>query len=731
MTSSLSRQLIYGPAAGDTDHIPTWLAQSVTLFSEGKVLDSHALLIAYHNDCPIDFKPDLIWLQIQSLHFLRRYSELPGLIKSLALTVPADDYRLLHTTLQYLLKIKSSVDFKYTLPVSKLDSCFLEFPHLIISAIDSCLSVGNIGKADLLLGQLAHVDSLSVLIIRAKVEIAKGNHNFVESILLPRLDEFIYDREYCEILINSLFSLRRESLCMPVLRKFLEYHYTSSSTLLSRFAEAKLLQRQPADGLRFKLLERINNSVGAEQQSPTSLSTAYDLLGRSEWFKYIHPEIIMRPGMAAHLASNLMMHCSSQALSSYPKLANNLTAFLYNQWYSIGEKCNSNYRKKIPSNKLKIGWILGDVCNHPVFRFIYSSFYASQGHKQHEHSVVATHAMNAHYANLLTSLSDVSLLDFSHITTMPEQLRRIRSQKFDVVVDLNGWTANNVAPVFLARVAPLQVNYLAYHASSGLPSMDLWIVDNNLIPSEESSQEWHTEKIVRLPRPFLAWQPPPELPEGNIKSVSPIAFDENSSIRFGSFNNIRKISDSCLELWSDLLEKVPDSILVLKAFASEDDNTAQLIKRRLVHAGIDIDRICFLPFTPTPDEHLMQYAYLDVALDSFPNTGCTTTCEALWMGVPVLTLHGDNYVTRMAHAVLCAAGLDDWSFSSSAHFLDFAASLSEVKRLTWLRSNRAYWREKLTSSMLGDSKDLMHQLESTFHKHYNIDSSSFDSSAER
>ena len=197
--------------------------------------------------------------------------------------------------------------------------------------------------------------------------------------MLPYLDKYIYSREYCEILVNALFSLRREKLCLPVLRKVLARHNNLSSILLSRFAEAKLLQRQPADGLRFKLLERINNSVYANQQSPTCLSTAYDLLGRSDWFEYIHPEIILRPGMAAHLASNLMMHFSSQSLPSYPKLAQNLISFLFQQWKSIGENCSPIYKYKKNQNRLKIGWICGDICNHPVFRFIYSWFNASQG----------------------------------------------------------------------------------------------------------------------------------------------------------------------------------------------------------------------------------------------------------------------------------------------------------------------------------------------------------------
>ena len=122
--------------------------------------------------------------------------------------------------------------------------------------------------------------------------------------------------------------------------------------------------------------------------------------------------------------------------------------------------------------------------------------------------------------------------------------------------------------------------------------------------------------------------------------------------------------------------------------------------QRFIAAEIDLNRLHFLPFTSTPEEHLKQYSQMDVALDSFPNTGCTTTCEALWMGVPVLSLHGNHYVTRMSHAVLCGAGLSDWSFSDAEHFINHAESLSVKTRLEWLRSNRSYWRKQLTTSQL-------------------------------
>ena len=433
--------------------------------------------------------------------------------------------------------------------------------------------------------------------------------------------------------------------------------------------------------------------------------------------------------MAVSLSSNLMMHCSSQALDFYPKLAENLTSFFYNQWKSIGENCIGPFTVKNNINKLKIGWICGDIANHPVFRFMYSWFYSSLNCKTHDHFVVATHPVTKYHAQLLLDLEDISFIDLSNYKTMPEHLHAIRSQEFDLVIDLNGWTANNIAPVFIARVAPVQVNYLAYHASSGFPNMDAWIVDHNLIPADRCEYEWHTEKIIRLSRPFLAWEPPLSLPEGQVKKVVPLAFDKNSPIRFGSFNNLRKISDSCLDIWSTLLNRVPNSILVLKAFADEDLDTQYLIKQRFLTAGINLDRIIFLPFTSTPDEHLLQYSHMDVALDSYPNTGCTTTCEALWMGVPVLSLYGNHYVSRMAHAVLCGAGLPDWSFSDPKEMLDYAVSLSEPSRLKWLRQNRNYWRKKLLDSPLGDAKDLFEQIELTFSNLYNSKLPSSDNSA--
>ena len=175
-------------------------------------------------------------------------------------------------------------------------------------------------------------------------------------------------------------------------------------------------------------------------------------------------------------------------------------------------------------------------------------------------------------------------------------------------------------------------------------------------------------------------------------------------VRFGCFNHFRKVSDACLSTWAKLLAALPEARLVLKGTTGFDAASSELTRRRLIRQGLDPDRIDWLPLTPTPIEHLQQYSKMDIALDCFPNTGCTTTCEALWMGVPVITLAGRGYVSRMGTAVLKAVGLDDWIAHSQDHYVEIA--ISKAQKLGELRSNRSSWRQHVQSSALGDTKGL-------------------------
>ena len=232
--------------------------------------------------------------------------------------------------------------------------------------------------------------------------------------------------------------------------------------------------------------------------------------------------------------------------------------------------------------------------------------------------------------------------------------------------------------------------------------MDYWLGDFDLFPSEHC--EWSTESLWRLPRPFLAWVPQAPLPEADI----PVSPAPSGPIRFGSFNHNRKLSDSTLSLWGQLLAAVPSSRLVLKASAQTDSDTQLLLCRRMLRQGLDPKRVDWLSLTQGPIEHLHQYAHMDIALDPIPNGGCTTTCEALWMGVPTITLAGSHYVSRMSTAVLAAANMSDWIAQDCAGYINLACE--KASGVSQLRANRKNWRVRLQESPLGDASGLIHHL---------------------
>ena len=211
------------------------------------------------------------------------------------------------------------------------------------------------------------------------------------------------------------------------------------------------------------------------------------------------------------------------------------------------------------------------------------------------------------------------------------RINEIRDLKADIAIDLNGWTGGHFMQGFYHRLASIQVNYLGYFATTGLPSMDYWIGDNNLFP--DPYLPWHTEKLIRLNRCFIAWQPPNPLDESSLPVVNSL---NSGGICFGSFNHNRKLSNATLRLWAKILNSIPGSKLVLKTSNQDDLSTQELLRRRMIHNNLDPDSIIWLPRTSTHKDHLLQYGHIDVSLDCFPNGGCTTTCESLWMGSPVI-----------------------------------------------------------------------------------------------
>lgn len=284
-------------------------------------------------------------------------------------------------------------------------------------------------------------------------------------------------------------------------------------------------------------------------------------------------------------------------------------------------------------------------------------------------------------------------------------LSLIQADGVQILVDLAGHTSNNRMPLLARKPAAVQVSYIGYPNTTGLKAMDYRITDAAADPPGVTDH-WYTEKLIRLPGSFLCYLPPANLPE-----VSDLPALKNNGITFASFNNRAKITDQVIQTWSAILRLTPGSRLIVKSQALTDINVQQRLTQQFADCGIGAQQLelCgFLPF----DQHFELYQRVDLALDTFPYNGTTTTCEALWMGVPVLALEGDHHVSRVGVSLLGGIGLDAFIARSVEDYINKAVCLSEDVNL--LSQTRSMLRKMMRDSPLMDAHSLTRSLESAY-----------------
>lgn len=244
---------------------------------------------------------------------------------------------------------------------------------------------------------------------------------------------------------------------------------------------------------------------------------------------------------------------------------------------------------------------------------------------------------------------------------------QIRADQPDVLVDLTGHTSFNRLPLFARRLAPVQITYLGYPNTTGLQNMDFRLTDAHADPVGEADAH-HTETLLRIANCAWSYSPPADAP-----TPPPLpSANSDAPIRFGSFNNFAKLSDATLALWSRILVSLPHSRLVLKSATDTDVSFSQ----RLLKHGIAIERVTILPASPGTQAHLASYSQVDIALDPTPYAGTTTTCEALWMGRPVITLAGSRHASRVGVSLLHAAGHREWVAEDPDQYVALAVALA-------------------------------------------------------
>jgi protein O-GlcNAc transferase len=276
----------------------------------------------------------------------------------------------------------------------------------------------------------------------------------------------------------------------------------------------------------------------------------------------------------------------------------------------------------------------------------------------------------------------------------PEVEKAIRGDAPDILIDLAGHTGmTNRLPLFATRLAPVQITYLGYPNTTGLPAMDYRFTDALADPVGEADA-FATEKLVRFSPTAWTYSPSPDAPQVDRCD------DGTSSVTFGCFNSLSKITDAMLALWGRIMQEVPGSRLILKGAGLGSPDVKVQYVARLVRLGVPVDRVELLERTAETSSHLAVYQRVDIALDTYPYHGTTTTCEALWMGVPVITLAGDRHMSRVGTSLLTGIGHAEWVTTTPEDYTRVAVELAKTpaKRATV----RAGLRQELQRSALFD-----------------------------
>ena len=282
----------------------------------------------------------------------------------------------------------------------------------------------------------------------------------------------------------------------------------------------------------------------------------------------------------------------------------------------------------------------------------------------------------------------------------------IRDDRIDILVDLAGHTADNRIPIFAHKPAPVQINWLGYCGTTGMRAMDFRLTDA-LADPPGTTEHLHTETLIRLPHCAWCFRP-----SGDAPSHSAPPAVTAGHITFGSFNAMPKITDAMLAVWSRILREVPGSRLLLKNLGLGGTEVKTRVRARLERAGIAPERFALRGNTPSVAGHLALYGEVDIALDTFPYHGTTTTCEALWMGVPVVSLAGKTHASRVGVSLLTNAGLPELLAMSEEQYIQLAVSLAkDLPRLTHLRGAL---REQMKNSHLMDAPRFARDVEQAY-----------------
>ena len=349
--------------------------------------------------------------------------------------------------------------------------------------------------------------------------------------------------------------------------------------------------------------------------------------------------------------------------------------FNYNLYSQLVEKYKTNIPiikfKKFSINfklekKIRVGLVSGDFGQHPVSYYLFSII---NNIDKKKFELVAY--SNSNRKDNITSKLKKKFNIWRKINYLSDQevINLVKEKdKIDILFDLSGHTAKNRLSIFLNKSAPIQVTWLGYNATTGLREIDYIITDPHVVPL--SSQKYYSENIFHLPETFQCISI-----KENIK-IKLKKYSKNYQIIFGSFNNLAKVNDEVIEVWSKILKKINNSKLFLKSKQLDNSKVKKTILNKFEKQGIKSSKIIIEGASKTRNEMLKKYNKVDIALDPFPYPGITTSLEAIWMGVPLITKRGNNFYSRIGLSINKNLNMEDWIADNKEDYIQKAISKS-------------------------------------------------------
>jgi predicted O-linked N-acetylglucosamine transferase (SPINDLY family) len=343
-----------------------------------------------------------------------------------------------------------------------------------------------------------------------------------------------------------------------------------------------------------------------------------------------------------------------------------------------------------PDRRLRIGYLSPDLRRHSVAYFV-APLLLTHDRREVEAICYASVSRPDSYSDELRAMAD-GWVDVHRLDDLA-LAERIRADRIDILVELAGHTRDSRLLACAYRPAPVQIGYLGYPNTTGLAAIDYRITDHLADP--DGFDEHYRETLIRLPRCFLAYATPRHAPE-----IGPPPLQRNGFVTFGSFNNLAKVNRRVIATWAEILRAVAGARLVLKSAGTADAETRAELEGAFAAQGIAPERLGILAPAAGARDHMALYNEVDIALDPFPYHGTTTTCEALWMGVPVITLTGDRHAGRVGASLLATIGFEAGITSTPEDYVLTARLLASQPEL--LAACRRNLRADMARSPLCD-----------------------------